>query len=92
FLLGVDERFAGRGIAQQLITACLARGEQRGYRMAVTEATNETSQHIVRKHGFVEQVKRSYGQHRFQGQAFFESIADQGGPILMDKKLSIEDH
>jgi ribosomal protein S18 acetylase RimI-like enzyme len=88
FLLGVAETVAGRGVAQQLVTACLELGASRGYRLAVTEATNGVSQHIFRKHGFVERVRRSYGDHRFNGSAFFESIVEHRGPILMDRSLA----
>jgi ribosomal protein S18 acetylase RimI-like enzyme len=86
FLLGVAPRFAGQGIAHRLVSACLANGAARKYRLAVTEATNKTSQHVFRKQGFVERVTRSYRDHRFGGRQFFGSIADQGGPILMDKR------
>jgi hypothetical protein len=41
-----------------------------------------------RKQGFVEPVTRSYRDHSFGGRQFFESTADQGGPILMDKQLA----
>jgi len=87
FLLGVKPQFAGRGIAQQLVAACTARGAARGYKTAVTEATNRASQHLFRKQGFVERVTASYAEHRSRGVCCFASIADQGGPILMDKKL-----
>ena len=59
FLLGVAQRFAGQGVAQKLVATCLENGARRGYRVAVTEATNQTSQHIFRRHGFVERVRRS---------------------------------
>ncbi|HXY08365.1 MAG TPA: GNAT family N-acetyltransferase [Terriglobales bacterium] len=88
FLLGVSDRVAGRGVAQQLVAACLEHGKRRGYRVAVTEATNKISQHVFRKQGFVERVKRSYAAHRFDGQHVFASITEQGGPILMDKSLA----
>ena len=87
FLLGVAPHFAGRGVAQGLVTTCLAHAAGKKYRTAVTEATNKTSQHIFRKQGFVERVRRSYQDHRFDGRKFFETIADQGGPILMEKQL-----
>jgi len=87
FLLGVDRGSTGNGVAQQLVTACLENGKRKGYRLAVTEATNRISQHIFRKQGFVERVWRSYRDHRYEGQAAFISIADQGGPVLMDKML-----
>jgi ribosomal protein S18 acetylase RimI-like enzyme len=88
FLLGVASRFAGRGVARRLVSECLAHGARRGYRTAVTEATNKTSQHIFRSQGFVERVRRTYGEHRFHGRAVFASIAAQGGPILMDRALA----
>jgi len=88
FLVGVAQRCAGKGVARQLVAECLANGMRRGYRMAVTEATNKTSQHIFRKQGFVERVRRSYRDYRFDGQAVFASIAEHGGPILMDKRLA----
>ena len=84
FLLGVSDRVAGRGVAQQLVAACLKHGTRRGYRVAVTEATNKVSQHIFRKQGFVARVQRSYEAHRFNGQQVFAPIAEHGGPILPD--------
>jgi GNAT superfamily N-acetyltransferase len=88
FLLGVDQGSTGNGVAQQLVTACLENGRRKGYRLAVTEATNRISRHIFLKQGFVERVWRSYRDHRYEGQAAFLSIADQGGPVLMDKVLT----
>ena len=88
FLLGVSPRFAGQGVAQALVARCLANGAGRNYRVAVTEATNMTSQHIFRKQGFTERVRRSYRDHRFHGAAPFAMIADQGGPVLMDRPLA----
>ncbi len=88
FLLGVASHFAGKGVAQGLVEACLAHGAGKKYRSAVTEATNKTSQHIFRKLGFLERVRRSYEDHLFNGRSFFGAIADQGGPILMEKQLT----
>ena len=87
FFLGVDAAAVGQGVARQLVAECLANGIRRGYRLAVTEATSKTSQHIFRKLGFVERVRRSYRDHRFAGQSFFTSIVGHGGPVLMDKPL-----
>jgi len=88
FLLGVPKPFGGRGIAQQLVATCLENGVRRGYPLAVTEATSSTSQHIFRKHGFVERVRRSYRDHCYEGKAVFVSIEGTAGPLLMDKALS----
>ena len=88
FLLGVAQESSGQGVGKRLVEECLANGARHGYRRAVTEATNLTSQHVFRKHGFVERVRRSYRDHRFEGRAVFASIAEHGGPILMDKQLA----
>jgi ribosomal protein S18 acetylase RimI-like enzyme len=88
FLLGVSDRVAGRGVAQHLVAACLENGVRKGYRVAVTEATNNVSQHIFRKQGFVTRAKRSYQTHRFNGRQVFAWIVGHGGPMLMDKSLA----
>jgi len=87
FLLGVAETCSGRGVAQQLVTSCLANGVRRGYRTAVTEATNNVSQHIFRKQGFVDRARRTYRDHRYEGRAFFAAVDGPVGPILMDRPL-----
>jgi len=91
FLLGVSNRVAGRGVAHQLVSSCLEHGARRGYRIAVTEATNKVSQHIFRKQGFVTRVQRSYQAYRFGGRDVFASIAEHGGPMLMDRSLAPSD-
>ena len=87
FSLGVARKFVRQGIAKRLVVECLANGARKGYPKAITEATSKTSQHIGRQQGFVERVRGSYADYRFMGKAVFASIADQGGPILMDKRL-----
>ena len=77
-LLGVTASAAGQGVAQHLVSTCLAHGARRGDRLAVTEATNPTSQHVFRKQGFTERVRQSYRDHSFAGRAAFTSIADLG--------------
>jgi ribosomal protein S18 acetylase RimI-like enzyme len=89
FLLGVAQSFGGRGIAQRLVAECVANGGRKGYTRAVTEATNKTSQHVFRKQGFIARVLRSYNEHLFEGQACFKSIADHGGPMLMDRRIAL---
>ena len=89
FLLGVAQGHTGAGIAQQLVTECVSNGMRKGYRLAVTEATNKTSQYVFRKQGFIERVRRSYSDHHFEGRAFFTSIADQEGPMLMERHLGL---
>jgi ribosomal protein S18 acetylase RimI-like enzyme len=87
FLLGVDDRFAGRGVAQRLIRATLDRGIAKGYRTAVVEATNRTSQHIFDKAGFAVRARTSYASYRHEGVAVFASIENHGGPWSMYQDL-----
>lgn len=87
FLLAVADRGLGMGIGQELVAASLRHAADKGYRKAVVECTNKTSQHIFRKFGFTDRIARSYAEHRFEGKAWFESIAEHGGPILMDRDL-----
>ena len=87
FLLGVRRTFQGQKVAQGLVRTCIDAGVRRGYRVAVTEATNSTSHHVFRKLGFVECVRRSYVDHRFKGTPFFESIAEHQGPVLLERRL-----
>jgi ribosomal protein S18 acetylase RimI-like enzyme len=82
-MLGVADTFARRGIAQELVRTCLANGAQRGFRRAVTIATNPVSQHIFRKLGFSTLATSSYADYRHEGKAVFASIADRGGPMAM---------
>ena len=89
FLLGVAARASGKGIARQLAIEALANAGMRGYRVAITEATGRASQHVFRKLAFVERARRSYADYRYRGEAVFASIAEQGGPILMERQVSI---
>jgi GNAT superfamily N-acetyltransferase len=88
YLLGVAESATGQGVAKHLVARCLETGARKGYRVAVTEATTKVSQHVFRRLGFRERVYGSYEQHRFDGRAVFASIAEHGGPILMDRSLA----
>lgn len=90
FLLGVSDRAEGMGIGQQLVAACVENGVRKGYRMAVAECTGRASQHIFRKLGFEDRGMIAYVDHEFNGRRVFASVAEHGGPILMEKKLRPE--
>jgi ribosomal protein S18 acetylase RimI-like enzyme len=85
--LGVAPSCAGRGVGTQLVASCLENGARRAYRSAIAEATSGASQHIFRKLGFVERVRRSYRDFRYRDEAVFASIEGHVGPILMEKDL-----
>src|ERR1017187_10260039 len=88
YLLGVSDRVAGHGIAQQLVLRTVEHGASKGYKIAFAESTNRRSQHIFRKLGFSERAQILYGEHVFEGQNFFAVVAEHGGPILMEKVLA----
>jgi len=88
-LLGVPRPWSGRGIGSQLVTTCLENGARKGYRLAVTEATGNASQHIFRKLGFVVRVQRSYRDYLYRGEAVFAGIEGPAGPLLMDRTLRL---
>jgi len=88
FLLGVSRAYARKGVAQRLVQECMANGARYGYARAVTEATNVVSQHVFRKLGFKDRVRRSYQHHRYGNRAVFSSIVEHGGPVLLDRLLA----
>jgi ribosomal protein S18 acetylase RimI-like enzyme len=87
FMLAVDARHAGRGIAQGLVETCLANGRKKGYRHALTEATGAVSQRVFRKLGFEERYRVSYQDYRHDGEAVFASISGHPGAALMERTL-----
>jgi ribosomal protein S18 acetylase RimI-like enzyme len=74
-MLAVDRRFAGRGIGQQLVAACLANGSAYGYVTATTEATGVVSQHLFTKLGFTTEAEVGYADFQPDRGAPFASIA-----------------
>ncbi len=87
FMLAVDSRFAGQGIAQGLVETCMEYGRRKGYRHAVTEATGVVSQRVFRKLAFEERFRVSYRDYRYQGRAVFASIVGHEGAALMERTL-----
>ncbi len=87
FMLGVDGQFAGCGIGQGLVKACLDHGIRKDYRTAVTEATGIVSQRVFRKQGFVDRFSVSYRDFTYEGKVVFGSIQGHENAILMDKSL-----
>ena len=87
FMLGVDGQFAGCGVGQGLVQACVDNGYRKGYRTALTEATGRVSQHIFRKNGFVDRFSVSYQDFVYEDKVAFASIREHEKAILMEKSL-----
>ena len=88
FMLAVDREFAGCGIGQRLVKACVENGLQKGYRMALTEATGRVSQHIFRKNGFADRFSVSYRDFLYENKTVFAAIREHDKAILMDRPLA----
>lgn len=88
FMLGVDGRFQGRGIGQELIQACVENGSRKGYQIALTEATGKVSQHIFRKNGFADRFSVLYRNFLYEDRLVFTSIREHEKAILMDRSLA----
>ncbi len=87
FMLAVDARLAGQGVAQGLVQACIDNGRKKGYRRAMTEATGAVSQRVFRKLGFEERYRVAYQGFRYQGESVFASITAHNGAALMERPL-----
>ncbi len=88
FMLAVDARFAGCGIGQGLVEACVDNGSRKGYRTALTEATGRVSQHVFRKNGFAERFSVAYQDFVYEDKVVFASIREHEQAILMDRSLA----
>lgn len=89
FMLGVDARFAGRGVAQGVVKACIDSAAQKGFRTALTEATGSVSQHIFRKNGFIERFSVSYQDFIYENKKVFAAIQEHDKAILMEKEIAM---
>lgn len=87
FMLGVDREFAGRGVGQGVVKACVKNAVHKGYRVALTEATGRVSQHIFRKNGFVDRFAVSYQDFTYQNKTVFASIQEHETAVLMERAL-----
>lgn len=81
---GVDDQFAGQGLAQSMMTNGMQYVFSKGYKTIVAEATSRKSQHIAKKFGFTEKATVPYADFEFEGQRVFASVAEEGGSILME--------
>ena len=79
--------FCGRGIAQKLVSVCLENGAAKGYRRAITMATNRTSQRVFQKLGFNELFSVSYKDYTFDGNRVFASIEPDDRTALLERVL-----
>ena len=77
----------GKGVASMPLTLTLEYGQQKGYVKAVGEVTGKASQHIFRKHGFVERFSIHYSDFQYQGKRVFNSIGEHEAVILMERTL-----
>jgi len=88
FMIGVAAHAVSRGIAGQLVAACMAQAHALGYRTAVTEATGATSQRVFRRAGFRHVATASYRDFVYGGERVFSAIIGAEGTFLMTRDLN----
>ncbi len=86
-MVAIDPDAGGKGIAGMLLTLTLEHGKHQGYVTAVGEATGNVSQHIFRKHGFVERFRIRYSDFLYEGKHVFNSISGHEAVVLMERNL-----
>ena len=86
-ILAVERSHGGQGIAQNLVSICVENGAAKGYRRAITMATNRTSQRVFQKLGFIELFSVSYKDYTFDGNRVFASIETDDRTALMEREL-----
>jgi ribosomal protein S18 acetylase RimI-like enzyme len=88
WMVGVDSRFAKRGIASTLFRVAADRPRARGFERVVTECTGHYSQTAARKAGFQERARVGYRDFRFDGRAVFAGIEPpHTHTILFEREL-----
>ena len=86
-ILAVERSHGGQGIAQNLVSICVENGAAKGFRRAITMATNRTSQRVFQKLGFIELFSVSYKDYTFDGNRVFASIETDDRAALMEREL-----
>jgi ribosomal protein S18 acetylase RimI-like enzyme len=74
WMVGLDRRFAQRGIASTLFRVAAGIPRARGFRRVVTECTGHFSQTAARKAGLEERARIAYRDFRFEGRAVFATV------------------
>jgi ribosomal protein S18 acetylase RimI-like enzyme len=74
WMVGIDARFAMRGIASRMFRLCVRLARERGFSRCVTECTGHYSQRAARRARFEEITRLSHKEFRFQGKAVFAGI------------------
>jgi len=86
FMIGVHEEWIGQGVATEMVRFCLQNGARNGFKVALTEATSESSRRVFQKVGFEEKAFENYKDFELRGMRPFESIQEHRGCALMETK------
>lgn len=87
YMLAVVPQSRGKGVAHTLVSTALGLGRAQGYKTALTEAANPTSQHIFRKAGFVPRHEILYSQFVYEDNLVFAEVTNADRTVLMDKRF-----
>jgi GNAT superfamily N-acetyltransferase len=86
WMVGVQPRFAGRGIASTLFRVASELARDKGFNRCVTECTGHFSQQAARTSGFQEITRLAYPDVRFEGRAIFTDIEAPHTHIVLFEK------
>jgi ribosomal protein S18 acetylase RimI-like enzyme len=85
FMLGVDEKYRGKGIAHQLMEESFNVAKNKGYTRIIAEGTGSITQHICAKYGFKVLKEIQYKTFLYYGQLVFKKIKEPASCKLMLK-------
>lgn len=85
FMIGVDEKYRGNGIAKQLIEKIFNIAKKNNYKSIIMECTGAISQHIGSKYGFKELKEIEYKTYVYNGELVFKDIKNNPSCKLMIK-------
>jgi GNAT superfamily N-acetyltransferase len=87
-MVGVDARFAKRGIASTLFRVAAEVPRTKGFRRVVTECTGYFSQTAARRAGLLERARVAYRDFRFGDRPVFAAIAPpHTHAVLFEREL-----
>ena len=85
FMLGVDEKYWGKGIAHQLMEETFNVAKNKGYTSIIAEGTGAITQHICAKYGFNVLKEIEYKTFLDNGELVFKEIKEPPSCQLMLK-------
>ena len=87
WMVGVDRRFARRGVARTLFRLSAELARRQGFERCVTECTGAFSQRAALEAGFCERACVSYRDFVYDGRAVFASIPEPHVKVALYERI-----